>query len=187
MDLEFLTPAAITVGFAFVASLFHYYRYFKRDVAFAIVVYSLLVFCIVYFVSFENNLGLGIGLLGILSLIRLRSTPENLIDIGFAFYSITIGLLNASILNVRTVLLVNVVLLIVLVLFASKAIYRQNAIKTVVTFDDLESEKLHDQTALMRRIQKKFGVTPIKFKVRDVNYLKDSITVEITYNGSNSL
>jgi len=187
MDLEFLTPAAITIGFAFVASFFHYYRYFKRDIAFAIVVYSLLVFCIVYFVSFENNLGLGIGLLGILSLIRLRSTPENLIDIGFAFYAITIGLLNASIGDVRTVLLVNVVLLFVLILFASKLLYRQSAIKSVVTFDDLESEKLHDQAALLKRIKKKFGVTPIQFKVKEINYLKDSITVEITYNGSSNL
>ncbi len=182
MDWSFLTPAGITFGFALLASLFHYHKYFKRDIAFTVVIYSLLVFCIVYFVSFENNIGLGIGLLGILSLIRLRSTPENPIDIAYVFYAISIGLLNASIENLNTVLVVNGILLFLITVFTSDLIYRKNAVKVTVTFDDVESENLGDTEALTKRIEAKFGVTPLKMKVKRVDYLKDSMTVEFTYH-----
>jgi len=186
LDLQFFTLAAVTIIFSLLASLFHYYRFFKRGIAIAIVTYSLLVYCIVYFVSFENNLGLGIGLLGILSLVRLRSTPESPTDIGFIFYSITIGLLNASIDNAMTAIFVNTLILFVITFLASGILFKTDAVKTEVTFDDLVAEKLHDHEALMKRVEKKFGIRPLRIKVKNINYLRDSITIEVTYDAKDS-
>lgn len=182
LDVPFYISAGITIAFSLLASIYHYYRFSKRDIAMAIAFYGLLVFCIIYFVSFEDNVGLGIGLLGILSMIRLRSTAENMIDIGYIFYVIVIGLLNASVKDWQTIVTVNGVLMLILFFLSSGLIYKQNSIQTELIFDDLEAEKLDDRIKLMNLIEKKIGIRPYNIRVKSINYLKDSITVDVTYD-----
>lgn len=182
VNTHFLSAIGITLLFSFLTALFYYFRYGKRDISNSIVIYSLLVFSIVYFVSFENNLGLGIGLLGILSLVRLRSTPENPIDIGFIFYSISIGLLNASIDNIYTVVIINLILTATIIFLSSGLIFKKDLMKIEIIFDDLFAEKLDNQENLVKMIQEKYGITPKKIRIKNINYLKDSITVIINYN-----
>ncbi|MBN2087937.1 DUF4956 domain-containing protein [Candidatus Peregrinibacteria bacterium] len=182
INFQFYSSIGITLVFSLATALFYYYKYGKREIANSIIIYSLLVFCIVYFVSFENNLGLGIGLLGILSLVRLRSTPENPIDIGFVFYSIAIGLLNASIGNIETILVVNLILTVVILFLSSGILFNKNYIKTEIVFDDLTAENLEDREKLLKIIKTKYGINPKQIKTKNINYLKDSITVEVYYN-----
>ncbi len=172
----------ITLSFSFVTAAFYYLRYHKRNISIAIIIYSLLVFCIVYFVSFENNLGLGIGLLGILSLVRLRSTPENPIDIGFVFYSITIGLLNASIESILTIIVIDFIITTIVLLLSLELFFKYDINKTEIVFDDLIAEKLSNKEKLTKKVTEQFGITPVKVKVKNINYLKDSITIVVTYN-----
>lgn len=178
---NFLYPFCITLGFSGITAVIYHSLFFKKHIATAIVLFSTLVFSIVYFVSFENNIGLGIGLLGILSLIRLRTTVSNLTDIGFAFYAITIGLLNASIPDIRTILIINALLSIIILLLASRLIFRRVIVKTQVIFDDLDFEKLNDQKFLMKRVEKDLKIKPLRVSVSRVDYLKDSVTLKVTY------
>lgn len=182
VNSQFFLSVGVTLFFSLITAFYYYHQRGKRDISIAIILYSLFVFCIVYFVSFEGNLGLGIGLIGILSLIRLRSTPENLIDIGFIFYAISIGLLNASIENINDMLVVNVILSGVMLLMASGIVFKNDLISTEIILDEIESEKLGDTQALMKKVEKQFGIIPQKIKVMNINYLKDSITIKITYN-----
>lgn len=182
VNLQFFQSIGITLFFSVVTAFYYYHQRGKRDISIAVILYSLFVFCIVYFVSFEGNIGLGIGLIGILSLIRLRSTPENLIDIGFVFYAISIGLLNASIENLSDMLVVNVILAAVMFFMASGIVFKNDSITTEIILDEIESEKLGDTQALMKKVENKFGITPLKIKVMNINYLKDSITIKVTYN-----
>ncbi len=182
---EFLLPILITLFFSGVASVFYYRHYLKRDIAISIVLYSLFVFCIVYFVSFEDNMGLGLGLLGILSLIRLRSSVDNLVDIGFVFYSITLGLLNAAIQeSLEVVLGLNVFLSLMILLLGSGVVFKRNVATTIITFDDLDLDRLADPTYLKSRVKQRLHVTPLDLQVDNVNYLRDSVTVTVTYERS---
>lgn len=180
--LNFLYSIGITIFFTVVSATVYFRIYNKKDVAFSTAFYGLLVFCIVYFVSFESNLGLGIGLLGILSLIRLRSTPENLIDISFIFYSITIGLINASVSdNFMAIAIVDVLLTVILLVLASRMIFRRNIVTSKVVFDDIEFEKLDSQKYLKDRVKKDLKIKPLYVTITRIDYLRDSVTLNVLY------
>ncbi len=183
MDIaNFLYSIGLTLGFTALSAGIYFRIFNKKDIAFSTALYGLLVFCIVYFVSFESNIGLGIGLLGILSLIRLRSTPENLIDISFIFYSITIGLLNASMSDdLLSVVIADGFLTTVLIALASGLFFRKNIVTSKVIFDDLEFEKLNSLKYLKERVKKDLKIDPIYVAVTRVDYLKDSVNVKVTY------
>jgi hypothetical protein len=178
---NFLYPLFATLFFTGISALYYYKLYFKRDIAAATVMFSLLVFCIVFFVSFEHNIGLGIGLLGILSLIRLRSTPENLVDISFVFYAITIGLLNASIQGIGTILLVNAIISIVLYFLSTNIFFKKRIVKTRIIFDDLNFEEMHSREELKKRIKKDLKIEALTAEITKIDYMKDCVTVNITY------
>jgi len=179
--VEFLSSIGLTLFFAAIASFSYYKMFKKRDIATAIVMFALLVHCIVFFVSFESNIGLGIGLLGILSLIRLRSTIDNLIDISFVFFAITIGLLNASIQSVEISIMVSAFLTLVLVVMCSKVIFPKNIVSTRVIFDDLDLSKLNQEKYLMEHVHSNMNIQPVKVKVTRVDYLKDAVTLRVFY------
>ncbi|MBT3864534.1 DUF4956 domain-containing protein [Candidatus Peregrinibacteria bacterium] len=179
--VPFLIPFGLTLFFSGFASWFYYKSFYKKDLAMAVVLYSLLIFCIVYFVSFENNLGLGIGLLGILSLIRLRSTLENLVDIGFVFLAITLGLLNASISDVWMIVFVNALLVLITCTLASKSLFTKRVVWTKVTYDDIDFERMDDMSYLKERVRQSLKISPIHVQVSRVNYLKDSVTLRVLY------
>jgi Domain of unknown function (DUF4956) len=183
MDItNFFLSIGITLSFTVVSSAIYFRIYNKKDVAFSTAFYGILVFSIVYFVSFESNLGLGIGLLGILSLIRLRSTPENLIDISFIFYSITIGLINASVSDdYMSIAILDLVLTVILIVLASGVLFRKNIVSSKVVFDDLEFEKLDSVKYLKERVKKELKIDPIYVAVTRIDYLKDSVNLRVTY------
>jgi hypothetical protein len=183
----FFVSLSITLIFALATSGFYYLKFHKKDISVAIVIYSLLIFTIIDSIKFDaNSIGLGIGLLGILSLIRLRSTPENLIDIAFIFYSITIGLLNASIDNHLAQITVNLILTAVLMIISSEYFFRRDLVTTKIVFDEIIVKKLNDPQVLKAEIQKRFKIEPLEIKIVNINYLKDSLTLEIKYNNGTS-
>jgi len=186
IDTHFLVSATATFIFSFFTAIMYYRKFFKRDIAVAIVVYSLFIFCIVFFVSFESSIGLGIGLLGILSLLRLRSTPENLIDIGFIFYSITIGLLNASISDLITIPAVDFILTFVLMLAVSNFLFPRQIIKTEIVFDEIFLDKLDDINLLKKKIKETYKINPISINIDKIDHIKDSITLQVSYDASDN-
>jgi len=182
LNFHFIFASFLTLSFSLAASFFYNKKFFKKDLSIAIIIYSLLIFNIVYFVSFdEKSIGLGIGLLGILSLIRLRSTLENLIDIGYVFYAITIGLLNASLENQLTILVVNIFIFSVLIITTSGLFFKNKVLKTNIVFDEIFFKDLGDKNFIKNEIKKKYNITPIEIEVLSLNYLKDSANLEVSY------
>jgi len=182
---QFYIAGLLTLFFSIGIAFYYYQKFFRRDLAMSIVVFSLLIFCIVYFVSFENNLGLGIGLLGILSIIRLRSTPENLTDISFIFYSISLGLLNASISDLQPLFIVDLILTLLLILLSSSFFFKKNLVQTQIVFDEIFFDKLNNKNLLKKEIKKKYHVDAVDIRVNKIDYLKDSVILDIFYYAEN--
>lgn len=177
----FIYPLIITLFFTALSGSVYYRIFLKRDVAIATVFFGVLVFCIVYFVSFEDNIGLGIGLLGILSLIRLRSTPENLIDISYIFYSITIGLINTSLENVPMMLLVDAILTTILALLSSQIIFQKKINTINIVIDDLNFNLLGNRTEVTKKISEEYELKVKNWEIIKVNRLKDTVTIKVIY------
>ena len=172
----FFAKFFLTAIFLLAAAIFYYKIFLKRDVAFAIFFYGLLIFAIIFFISFEK-IGVGIGLLGILSLIRLRSKIENLFDVGFVFFSITIGLLNAKI-DFLSILFSNTIL--ILLLFASATLFfRRELIETEIIFDEIFDD--FSDEFLQKKIFEKFKITAEKVEISRIDFLRDSFKLKIFY------
>lgn len=179
INSTFYFAFAITFLFSFATAFYYYLKYHRRDLAVSVVLYSLFIFSIVYLVSFEGNLGLGIGLLGILSIIRFRSIPENLIDIGFIFYAIALGLLNASIDDYVSMAIADAMLTVVLILMTYGFLFKKDLIKVELILDEIPLDQLNDRKNLMKLIEKKYSICPVSVQVLRVDYLKDSVTLEV--------
>lgn len=180
--IQFLYPLLITLAFLTISSIFHYKIYTKKDFSFAIILYGILIFSIVYSVSFEDNLGLGIGLLGILSIIRLRSTPENFIDIGFIFYSITIGLINASIpdqilftTGINTIL---TTLLIGISFYINKA---PTTYSISLTLDEINLDLIDSTEYISSKISAKTNLNIKEIQIIKIDYIKESVNLKVYY------
>ena len=187
MDYSFLTPLITTIFFSTIPALFYYHKFLKRDLAIAIILYSTFIFSIVFFISFQNNIGLGIGLFAILSLIRLRSNLDNLIDVSFIFYSISIGLINGSISTWPIMVVLNFVLCFLLIFLSSDFVFNKKIVKTQIIFDEIIFEKLgtKDISLLKKKIKKDYDISAIDLDIVNINYLRDTVTLEITYNARN--
>lgn len=163
-------------------SAVYFARFHKRNIAVALIIFAVCVFSIVFFVSFEDNIGLGIGLLGILSLIRLRTNIGNLTDISFLFYSITLGLLTASLVHdLTTVIIVNVILSVMVLIVTSEKVIPKKFAKMKITFDEVIIDPSHTTERIEQKIKDKYGITPIRVNPLQIDYLKDSCVLEITY------
>lgn len=179
--INFLLPIGVTFIFSFVSSLFYFRMFHKREVAMAINLFAIAVFCIVYFVTFDNNIGLGIGLLGVLSLVRLRARLDSLFDILFIFMAITFGLIAASVEDVSMVVFVDSLLMFIACVFSSRLIFKKRYVTTKIVFDDINFDRMDDMSYLKDRVRTALKINPIYVRVSKVDYLKDSVTVRVTY------
>lgn len=178
---DVINAFGMTLGLALISALYYFYCHRKKDVAVSILLYSTFIFSIIFFVSFENNLGLGIGLLGILSLIRLRSALENLVDISFIFYAITIGLLGASIPDFMTLFYAQISLTAITLFFSSNYIFGKSLMSTQIILDEIILENLSRQSELKSFLKKRYGIQPVKVNIKKIDYLKDSIVLDVSY------
>ncbi|MCT4592056.1 MAG: DUF4956 domain-containing protein [Candidatus Gracilibacteria bacterium] len=173
----FLLLFGITLVFSLIVASFYYKKFQKRDLAISIVIYSQLIFSIVYFVSFESNIGLGIGLLGILSLIRLRSNLESLIDIAFVFYAISIGLINASVSDITTSLFIDAILTALLLVMP--LVFKREVLSMGIVFDDIPEDLSTE--SLREDIKKRYNINPLSIQIVKIDNLKETIRMDITY------
>ena len=183
IDLQdLLIPALTTLGFTSAASLYYFLSFQKKELAVSIVLFGMLIFSIVHFVSFEGNIGLGIGLLGILSIIRLRNTLDNLTDIGFIFFAITIGLINAAMSQDATVMvMVNLVLTALLCILTSPLVFSGSRVNSKLVLDTLSSTDIKSPAKLKLRVKKILNAEILELKILELNELKDSVTVIVSY------
>lgn len=121
--------------------------------------------------------GLGLGLFGILSIIRLRSSELDQPEIAYYFASLALGLLAG--ISVSPTWLSPTMMVVVLValfvgdhptLFAS---YRSQR----VTLDRAYSS----EAALTEVLEEMLGAKVHRVKVRDVDLVRDTTTVEVRY------
>jgi hypothetical protein len=121
--------------------------------------------------------GLGLGLFGILSIIRLRSSELDQPEIAYYFASLALGLL-AGISVSPTWLSPTMMAVILVALFVGDhptlfASYRSQR----VTLDRAYSS----EETLIGVLEEMLGARVHRLKVRNVNLVRDTTTVEVTY------
>lgn len=95
MDSLWIALTANIVGMIVLVYCVYFRRHFRRDLVLAYVALSLGIFAVTMLLSDSAaGMGLGLGLFGILSIIRLRSDTLTQEEVAYYFVSLAIGLVN---------------------------------------------------------------------------------------------
>lgn len=121
--------------------------------------------------------GIGFGLFGLLSLVRLRSTAFTLKDVAYTFVALILALVNGlPARNLAMVVALNVVLLIAIWLTDDSRSTRPTRIMRM-TLDRV----LTDPAAVSDVIRELTAVEPVSVTVDDVDYVRETTRVSIRY------
>tara|TARA_B110000438_G_scaffold301493_1_gene356521 strand:- start:1545 stop:2102 length:558 start_codon:yes stop_codon:yes gene_type:complete len=128
------------------------------------------------------NLGLGLGLFGVLSIIRLRSTELGQQEVAYYFTALALGLLGGMPIEPAwaTPSLMGAALVAIYIGDHPK-LYARNRNQTV-TMDRAHT----DESELRERLELMLGGTVVRLKVRRIDLVNDSTVVDVCYklNGS---
>ncbi len=121
--------------------------------------------------------GVGFGLFGLLSLVRLRSAAFTLRDVAYTFVALVLGLVN----GLPGSALLSVVLLDVLLVAAIWLTDESRAGTTTrtmrLTLDAVHADLASARAAVVERI----GVVPLSIAVSDVDYVRETTRVWVRY------
>ena len=127
--------------------------------------------------SAEVGVGLGLGLFGVLSIIRLRSSEISQTEVAYYFAALALGLL-AGLSATINPLVIALMALIVVVLFVGDnprlfKQYRQQTVQLDTAYSD--------ETKLRLELERMLGATVHKVTVQHLDLVNDTTLVDVRY------
>jgi len=170
----------VAVGLLTFALYFRRHR--RRDLVVAYLVVNVGVLAVTeVLASTAVGVGLGLGLFGVLSIIRLRSSEIAQHEVAYYFASLALGLLAgmSATLGVLNVALMGLILLVIFVGDNSRlfARYRQQ----VIVLD----RAIADETALVAHLEGLLGARVHGVTVQRLDLVDDTTTVDVKYQLAN--
>ena len=120
--------------------------------------------------------GLGLGLFGVLSIIRLRSTEISQREVAYYFASLAIGLLTGMSASITPLLLVGVALIIAALALTDSAFFSRYGSQQVQL-----DRAISDEATLVDVLSERLGVRVISASVVRLDYVNDSTLVDVRY------
>jgi hypothetical protein len=125
--------------------------------------------------SGEFPTGIGFGLFGLLSLVRLRSAAFTLKDVAYTFVALILALVNGlPERNFALVVALDAVLLIAIWLTDESRVTRPTRIVRL-TLD----RALTDQEAVSEQVRERMGIEPVGLTIDDVDFVRDTTRVRV--------
>jgi len=153
-------------------------RYHRKDMVLAIVVINVGVVAVAMVLSRADvTAGLGLGLFGVLSIIRLRSREIDQEEVAYYFSAIALGLLAGVRIApdwVAPALMAAIV--VVLFLFDHPRLFASCRSQTV-TLD----RAITDEAELKARLERLFGAQILGINVKRVDLVDDTTVVDVRY------
>ena len=119
--------------------------------------------------------GIGFGLFGLLSLVRLRSAAFTLKDVAYTFVALILALVNGlPERNFALVVALDAVLLIAIWLTDESRVTRPTRIVRL-TLD----RALTDQEAVSEQVRERMGIEPVGLTIDDVDFVRDTTRVRV--------
>jgi hypothetical protein len=157
-----------------------YRRHHRRDLVMAYACFNIGLFTVLEVISTQSvTLGVGLGLFGILSIVRLRSEPFSNSEMGYFFVALVLGLLNGLGLDdlLMTGILNAVVVATVFVVDHPKLltpVYRQRMVLDTVHRSAVE---------LLEDLEDRLGVEIDDIRVIETDYVREITIVEVRHAG----
>ncbi|TGN63314.1 DUF4956 domain-containing protein [Nocardioides eburneiflavus] len=178
MNTTYLLAAVDLVAVLVLALAVYYPRHRRTDLVTAFVAVNVGVLAVtIVLAGSAASVGLGLGLFGVLSIIRLRSDELGQHEIAYYFAALAIGLLGGlGTADVRLSISLMVGLVVVLALVDSRLLHA-TGLRQVVVLDSAVTDEGELVVRLERLLDAKVNrVTPLR-----VDLVNDTTTVEVHY------
>ncbi|BCY12387.1 DUF4956 domain-containing protein [Actinoplanes sp. L3-i22] len=172
-----LAAAADLFAIAVLTFGVYFPRHHRRDLVAAFLGVNIGVLAVATVLGQENvGAGLGLGLFGVLSIIRLRSDEIAQHEVSYYFAALALGLLTG--LGGLDVLTVSLMALIVAALWIGDhpGLFKSYRAQTV-RLDTAHT----DETALRAHLERVLGGTVVNLSIKQVDLVNDSTLVEVRY------
>lgn len=175
---QLLTSSADVIAIAVLAFGIYFPRHHRRDLVTAFMGVNIGVLAVSMVLgSTAVGAGLGLGLFGVLSIIRLRSDEIAQHEVAYYFAALALGLL-AGLSGTLTAMTVGLMLLIITALFVGDhprlfRRYRQQTMHLDVAY--------LDEAAVRERLEIQLGGRIVNLTVKHVDLVNDTTLVEVRY------
>lgn len=173
--------AALAVDLAAIITLSYpiYLRRHRRgDLALAYVALNVGVFAAVSLLAAQPaGMALGLGLFGILSIVRLRSSAITQIEVGYYFVALTLGLVNGLGIS-RPMIMISFDLLLVGVMFALDRYRTARRIESQTVVLDVVHR---DRDGLRADLEHRIGGALVDCTITEVDYVREVTVCEVRF------
>ncbi len=143
----------------------------NRNYALAMIVGGTLVYAVIrLLLQFEISLGVGFGIFAVFSLLRFRTVAISLRDMTYLFATITLSLVNATLMTFGTweeVAAVNLAILATLSGLEYSRVMRSRA-NLSLAYDNLDLLHPNRRADLFADIAKRTGIKPVRISVNHI-------------------
>jgi hypothetical protein len=156
----------------------YFRRHGRRDLLLAYMALNVGVFSAVSLLSSQSiELGLGFGLFGILSIIRLRSDSITQEEIGYYFVALVLGLVTSLGITTPVVTAIIVAALLAVMFVVDHPRLLAGHLRQILTLDVVHA----DPTALRADLERRLGAEVMHMTVMDSDYVRETTTVDVRY------
>lgn len=178
----------INLFFTFILIHFFYYRKSRRlDYYFTFTLIGISIFFLIYLLgSVKIKVGMALGLFAIFGIIRYRTETVPVREMTYLFVLIALSVINALALKLSyaELLLTNVIFVgATWVLETFKGGLRHISSKLIL-YDRVDNIQPHQKNELIEDLIKRTGLKIIDVEVGAINFLQDTVTLKIYYEGS---
>lgn len=170
--------AADLVAIAIVVFALYFPRHHRRDLVVAFLGVNIGVMAVANALSSTAaTAGLGLGLFGVLSIIRLRSTELDQQEVAYYFASLALGLLGGLESNPIWLAPTLMAVIVVVLLVGDHPALFQNYRRQVLTLD----VAFTNESALVSHLEQLLGATVLSVDVRKIDLVQHTTALEVRY------
>ena len=181
MILRFL----LNLSFLFLLIHFIYFKYSKKtDYVFTFYIVGVVVFFVCFGLKkYELNMGMALGLFAVFGILRYRTNPVDIKDMTYLFVVIGMSIINALFnkkMSYSEVLLFNGAIVLIAG-FLEHSLLKNAILRKVINYEKIENVHPQNKQQLIDDIEARLGIHVVDFKIGDVDLLKDTAIIYVSY------
>ncbi len=167
-----------------VVKYIYYKRSQKKEYLFTFYLIGIVVFFLCFTLKkYELDLGMALGLFAIFGILRYRTMPLEVKEMTYLFVVIGIAVMNGlsnKKMSYAEIIAANSI--IVLALYILERYWtRTEVFSKEVLYETIENIKPENHDKLKEDLEKRLGVTIIRFEIGNVNFLRDVAKITVHY------
>lgn len=155
-------------------------RHSRRELVVSYTIINFGVFVVTEALSFASgtSAGMGLGLFGVLSIIRLRSTPLAQREVAYYFVSLALGLIAGVRLDPEYMAYALMAMLVIIMAVVDLPFFDNKQKTQIITVD----RAISDPEELKTYLNQKLSYEVLSVKVSELDMVNDTTRAEVSYN-----